>query len=251
LALSRSDIQQIRGLQQKKERMATGLFVAEGVKVVTELVASSMEVTSIYGTDAAMLGEMRGPFVRELISVRELERMSGLNTPNVILATAKIPPPKAIDLTAPLALALDGLRDPGNMGTIIRTAKWFGFGQLICSSDCVDAFAPKVVQGAMGALFHINVIYCDLKQALHDAQMHGYDTWATDLTGASLYASGPTAKTLVVIGNESNGVRPEILTMCMTKVCIPNHETEQKVESLNAATATAIILAELKRPLPR
>lgn len=227
--------------------MATGLFVAEGVKVVMELLASPVQVTGIYCTDERMLDGLPSTFEKTLISERDLERMSGLQTPNTIIATAKMPRPLPIEWNAPLMLALDGIRDPGNMGTIIRTAKWFGLSQILCAPDCVDAYAPKVVQGAMGALFHGHVIYCDLKQALETAHTNGYRTWATDLAGSPLYATIPAERTLVVIGNESHGVRAELLSICQTKVLIPNYETAQQVESLNAATATAIILAEVKR----
>lgn len=173
--------------------------------------------------------------------------MSGLSTPSGVLAIGKIPQNQSLQWKSHTMLALDGIRDPGNLGTIIRTAKWFGIEQILCSSDCVDAFNPKVVQGAMGALFHISMLYCELTKTLAEAQLHGYSVLTATLEGASIYTHSTCGKNILVLGNESHGVSELVRKMCDQQLSIPNFEHEQRVESLNVGIATAILLSELTR----
>lgn len=251
MALSRSDIQQVRALQQKKFRAESGLFVAEGVKVVTELIASPIVVIAVYGTEDALDGLPKGNFTCTTVSQKEMEKMSNLSSPSSLLAIARIPnsmPPK---WNQGLILALDGIRDPGNLGTIIRTAKWFGIEQILCSTDCVDTFNPKVVQGAMGALFHCTVISCDLKEVLCEAKASKFRIVTATLTGERLYDAEFTENSVLVIGSESHGVRQPVREICQLEVMIPNLEPVQRVESLNAGVATAVLLAEITRRLSK
>jgi TrmH family RNA methyltransferase len=241
--LSRTDIQQLRSLQQKKVRTATGLFVAEGVKVVTELVSSPLKVIGVYATKPELLSQLDGDFSKEIISSKEMEKISGLTNPSEILALAQQPKVKPTNYETSLIVALDGIRDPGNMGTIIRTARWFGVTTILCATDCVDAYNPKVVQGAMGALFHTNLHSCNLVDELKEAQLNGFQLITATLSGSNVYNLPQQKKTVLVIGNESHGVSTALQAMSNIQVKIPNYECEQRVESLNAASATAILLS--------
>jgi RNA methyltransferase, TrmH family len=246
LAISRADIQYVRSLGQKKERQAAGCFIAEGVKVVSELIDSPLTVEAVYSMDESFVNGLTGDFRSETVSAKELERMSQLTTPNVTVAIARIPQARQVLWKDDLVLALDGIRDPGNLGTIIRTACWFGVRQILCSHDCVDAFGPKVVQGAMGALFHSSIIPCNLDITLHEAQVQGYRVLCASLNGSPLGGLQISSPTVLVIGSESHGVSAEVQEICDLQVRIPDFGGAQ-VESLNAAVATGILLAEMRK----
>lgn len=244
LTLTAKDIKFIRSLQLKKNRKEHQLFVVEGIKPVQELINSSIEVEAVYSTEI-----FDGiPQEATMIAQKELERISSFKTPNKVLALGKIPEGKSLNWTEPVMLFLDGINDPGNLGTIIRTAKWFGLNTVICSSDCADAFDRKVVQSTMGALFHTNVIYLDAENVLPDAKQHDYTVIGADMVGDSVYNMPITEKTLLVIGSEANGMRTLVKERLDRIISIPNFENNQTVESLNAGVATAIMLSQLKRP---
>jgi len=247
LSVTRNEIQQIRALRERSERKAKGLFVVEGVKVVREMVVSSLTVEAVYATQQDFLNEIDGNFSREMITAKELERMSSFTTPNVVLAVARIPEVREIDWDDDLILALNGIRDPGNMGTMIRTACWFGIRQILCSPDCVDAFSPKVVQGAMGALFHTSIIPCDLKAELAEAKTHGFQVVTATLEGDDLHEAKLTGRNLLVIGSESHGVSSEVREVCDRQLRIPSFGDAKHVESLNAAIAAGILISELRQ----
>jgi TrmH family RNA methyltransferase len=243
LAITAKDIKFIRSLQRKKHRKAHGVFVVEGVKPVQELIQSTVPVEAIYST-----AEFDGiPNDAVSISEKELERISSFKSPNTVLAIAKIPTDAVVNWNQPIILLLDGINDPGNLGTIIRTSKWFGVESVLCSEDCVDAFDRKVVQSTMGALFHSTVIYDDPLQHIETAKTHGYSIIGADMNGQSVYKQKTNQKTLLVIGSEANGFRDEVKERIETFVSIENFESDRKIESLNAAVATAVILSELKR----
>lgn len=218
--------------------------MVEGVKPVTELLDSDVAYDQIYTTEP--LSFLPDDVVT--VSNKELERVSFLKNPNKVLAVAKIPH-SSVDYKNDTALLLDGIKDPGNLGTIIRTAKWFGVSDLICVNDCVDAYDRKVVQSTMGALFHVNVVYEDADTAVANAEENGYIITGTDMGGESVFSSKPESKTMLVVGSESQGMSEQVRGACKKIVSIPNMESEQKVESLNAAISTGIILAELKRKM--
>ncbi len=247
LAVSRSDIQQVKALRLKKERTQCGLFLAEGVKVVSELVASPLSVEAVFSTDSGFLHGLEGGFRKETVSARELERMSALSSPNTALAVARMPIPAQVAFDTELLLALDDIRDPGNLGTIIRTASWFGLRQIVCSPRCVDAFSPKVVQGAMGALFHTSVVYQELPEMLLRAKEAGYRAVTATLHGDTVYGASLEGRHVLVIGSESHGVSAEVLGLCDGQLRIPSFGESAHVESLNAAVATAVLLSEFKR----
>jgi TrmH family RNA methyltransferase len=164
------------------------------------------------------------------------------------LAVARIPEPKQINWNGNLILILDGINDPGNVGTIIRTAKWFGVDTIICSAECADAYDGKVVQSTMGALFHVNLRYEDLMVMMDDCKSNGFRIIGAAMNGESVYDFSNSTKTALVIGSESHGISKGVLEKCDHLVTIPNNETSQKVESLNAGIATSVILSQLTRP---
>jgi len=247
LPISVSYIKHIRSLQQKKFRKESGFFIVEGVKTVQELVNSSTEIEAIYTTeDFDFLNEVNSDLVQS-IKQKELERVSALRSPNKILAVAKIPEPKDIDWNASLILMLDGINDPGNLGTIIRTAKWFGVSTILCSEDCSDAFDRKVVQSTMGALFHVNIRYNDLRMIVEECQKNEFSIIGAAMSGESIYQYPRTTKTVLIIGSESHGISQDLLKKCDATITVPNNEIEQKVESLNAGIATSILLSELTK----
>ncbi|MCF8463489.1 MAG: RNA methyltransferase [Flavobacteriales bacterium] len=235
-------------MQNKKFRKERGMFLVEGVKSVEALIQSPFEIAEIYTTEYLdFLKDVDNSLV-QLIKQNELERISGLRSPNKILAVAKIPKAKPIDWNQNFILILDGINDPGNVGTIIRTAKWFGVDTIICSQECADAYDGKVVQSTMGALFHVNLRYEDLSEIMNDCKSNGFRIMGAAMDGDSVYECSNSTKTALVIGSESHGISKGVLEKCNSLVTIPNNETTQKVESLNAGIATSIILSELTRP---
>lgn len=244
MALSASDIKSIRALQQKKNRIETGLFVVEGPKTVEELIQSELVVQQVYSTESfSFLSDLYDDV--QLINERELERISGLKTPNKVLALAKIPQSGKVDVNQSLIIALDGINDPGNLGTIIRTSKWFGLNTILCSENCADAFDRKVVQSSMGALFHTALHYCSLPETLTELKKNGFIILGAGMSGSELNSIAVPSKTVLVIGSESHGISAEVQSLCDELVTIPNLEKDRKVESLNAGIATSVILYRL------
>jgi len=237
--LSKSQIKLITSLKQKKYRLQHGLFVVEGVKTIKELLKSDFELDMLYSTEAFNIDAKK----EELISEAELNRISFLTTPNKALAIFKIPKPMEVDFDQ-LIVALDDLRDPGNLGTIIRLCDWFGIKNLVCSQETVDCFNPKVVQATMGSITRVNVTYLDLKEFLKQADVTSYGTF---MDGTSVYSTTLSDKGILVLGNEANGISNEIESLISEKLSIPRFGNLQATESLNVATATAIFLSEFKR----
>ncbi|MEE4256345.1 MAG: RNA methyltransferase [Bacteroidales bacterium] len=239
--ISKAQIKQIQSLKQIKFRREYGLFVAEGKKIVEELILSDIHVKEVFGLAEWVEGKQEITGKRNIVvhqvSQKDLERISGLSTPNQALAVCRIPEWHLEHISdTPVQLALDSIRDPGNLGTIIRTADWFGLKEIICSDDCVDAYNPKVVQATMGSIARVKVIYTDLPEYLAGC---GKNVFATILDGDSIFDKSPGAG-VFVIGNESKGIRQEVLQHATNMVSIPSHGG---AESLNASVATGIILA--------
>ncbi|MEN8225484.1 MAG: RNA methyltransferase [Bacteroidota bacterium] len=240
--ISKSQIKLIRSLKQIKFRKEHGLFVVEGPKIVGELPGSTIKVDALYALEDWIEEHQekfkyhKAEIVR--ISSKELGQISNLSTPNQVLAVCRIPDRDIEDITEgdDVLLALDGIRDPGNLGTIIRTADWFGIRNIVCSDDCVDAFNPKVVQSSMGSIGRVKVYYTDLSAFLGQAEQN---IFATVMDGTSIWDSSP-GKGIYVIGNESKGIRPEVLRHAAHKISIP---AGGRAESLNASVAAGIILA--------
>jgi len=239
--LSKNDIKLISSLQQKKYRQKYKLFVAEGVKVIKELLASSFVLKQLYLVDDLFLNVPENK--RMLITEKELKKISQLKTPNKVIGLFEIPEPQAI-LTEGLILALDDINDPGNLGTMIRLCDWFGIDQIICSKDTVDCFNQKVVQATMGSLSRVRIAYVDLFAYLEQAEV---PIFIADMEGENIYKTNLPKSGILVMGNEANGISPAISKLNTTCISIPRFGKVQQTESLNVATATAIILSEFKR----
>lgn len=237
--LSKSQIKLITSLKQKKYRQQYGFFVVEGVKTIKELLQSNLVLYALYTTESFNSNAKD----EVLISETDLKRISFLTTPNKALAVFKIPQPKPVEANG-LMVALDDVRDPGNLGTIIRLCDWFGVKELICSNETVDCFNPKVVQATMGSLTRVNIIYVDLVQFLKDTKLPIYGAF---MDGESVYNKQLPKNGILVMGNEANGVSQEIEKIITDKISIPRFGELQATESLNVATATAILLSEFKR----
>ncbi|MBC8767062.1 RNA methyltransferase [Arenibacter sp. BSSL-BM3] len=236
----KSQIKFIKNLQQKKYRTQNKLFVIEGIKTVKELLESTLKVYKIYVTDSTVLGQ-NDDFV-ELISEGDLKKMSGLSTPNKVLGVFHFPVPEQIDFSD-WVIALDDVRDPGNMGTIIRLCDWFGITNLICSSNSVDCYNPKVLQATMGSISRVNIVYEDLEQIFSQMDIPVYGAF---MDGTVVYKEQFPKKGVLVMGNEANGVSKAIENLVDKKISIPQFGPKT-AESLNVATATAILLNEIRR----
>lgn len=237
--LSKNQIKLITSLKQKKYRQQYGFFVVEGVKTIKELLQSHLKLHALYTTETFHIDAKD----EILISEADLKRISFLTTPNIALAIFKIPQPKPID-TNGLIVALDAVRDPGNLGTIIRLCDWFGVDQLVCSNETVDCFNPKVIQSTMGSITRVNVSYVDLVGFLKDAKLPVFGAF---MEGETVYTKQLPEKGILVMGNEANGVSKDVEAAITEKISIPRFGDLQATESLNVATATAILLSEFRR----
>ncbi len=241
MSLSKNQIKLIQSLRQKKQRTKQQLFVAEGVKVVKELLNSTFTLEALFMTEEVQNEFARWPF--QIISSLELKKVSSLKTPNAVLALFRIPEQQAIK-TEGLIVALDALNDPGNLGTIIRLCDWFGAEQLVCSINTVDCFNEKVVQATMGSLSRVQIHYVDLEPFLKGTKLPVY---CADMVGENVYTSTLPEAGVLVMGNEANGVSEKIRNSCTHQLSIPRFGNSQETESLNVATATAILLSEFRR----
>ncbi|MCP9198458.1 RNA methyltransferase [Gramella sp. GC03-9] len=239
--VSKNQIKLIKSLSQKKFRNKHKLFVVEGIKGIEEFLKSDIELFSLFSsTNSFGVSEDKWTELDE----GSLKKISFLSNPQGGLAIFKIPELEK-KISAGLILALDGVRDPGNLGTIIRLCDWYGIEDLVCSNDTVDCFNPKVVQASMGSLARVNVRYLDLQQFMKDHQE--LPVYGTLLEGQNIYSEELPENGIIVMGNEANGISEEIKALVNKKLNIPQFGKIQKTESLNVATATAIVLSEFKR----
>jgi TrmH family RNA methyltransferase len=228
-------------LHQKKFRFANQLFFAEGVKVIQELLNSNFILEHLYSTEP-LFDEVNINF-KTIISESDLKKISALATPNNCFAVFKIPSVKPI-IEQGLIIALDDIRDPGNLGTILRLCDWFGISQVICSEQTVDIYNPKVVQATMGSISRVNVSYADLNLFLQKTTLPVFGTF---MDGATIYRETLPKEAIIVMGNEANGISESIEKIIKNRLTIPRFGDLQQTESLNVATATAIILSEFRR----
>ena len=244
--LSKSQISFIRSLHQKKYRKEHGLFIVEGIKSIKEFFRSSYQIHTIFYNSEQYNLLPKLPANINLFEVKnaELDKISTLQTPQGFLALVHIPKNRELALTAlknQFTLVLDGVQDPGNMGTIIRTADWFGFKNIICSADCVEVFNPKTVQATMGSLARVNIYEADLPALL---EKNTIPVFGALLDGESIYKTQWGAEGLVILGNEGKGISAEVIKKINKPVTIPRIG---EAESLNVAVSAAIFCAELVR----
>ena len=239
--LSKNQVKFIRSLKKKKFRQANQLFLAEGIKVVEELLSSSFKHHKIYGT-ASYQNPLKVSDL-QIITEKELGMISDFTNPNQVIGIFEIPLEKELQNTG-LTVALDGINDPGNLGTIIRLCDWFGVTQLICSENTVDCFNPKVVQASMGSLTRVAIYYVDLAEYLSKDLRVIYGTF---LDGENIYNTSHEPNSVIVLGNEANGISDSIKALVQKKITIPQFGEQQQTESLNVAMATAIFLSEFRR----
>ncbi|MDN3724527.1 RNA methyltransferase [Aequorivita sp. SDUM287046] len=237
--LSKSQTKLITSLQQKKYREETGLFVAEGPKVIHELLDGGLALHLLFSTVGFEITHKNNLQVTEA----ELKKLSFLKTANTAVAVFEIPKIKLLRDEG-LIIALDAVRDPGNLGTIIRLCDWFGVKQIICSEDTADCYNPKVVQATMGSLARVQVHYLSLMEYLSRTNL---PIFGGAMNGKNVYSEKLPATGILVMGNEANGISEEIIQKITHKITIPRYGNIQKTESLNVATATAILLSEFRR----
>ena len=252
--ISRNKARFIISLQKKKVREEEGLFIIEGDKLVKEflsarvpvktLIANKEFITALPALSKECIEEV------EVASYEELKQVSALKTPHNALAVVHIPERKMNpdDFFDKLCVALDFVQDPGNLGTIIRAAAWFGIGNIVCSNDCVDVYNPKVVQATMGAILQVNVYYSDLKKLASLANEKGVPVFGTLLTGESIYSQKLGTRGIIMLGNESTGLSDELMPFITKKIMIPGvGQARPGIESLNVGMAASVVFSEFFR----
>ncbi|MBO4465139.1 MAG: RNA methyltransferase [Bacteroidales bacterium] len=233
LKLTAAEINAIKALGTKKFRDSEGLFVVEGEKLVAEALASGFKIERILR--------------REEIGEQQMARISALDSPSPVLAVIRKAEPKPAAAGKGLFLALDSVRDPGNLGTIMRIADWFGIDGIFASPDTVDQYNPKVVQASMGAVFRKAVTYCELPALCESFRAAGLPVYGTFLDGSDMYAADLLPEGLIVMGSESFGIGEAVAAHVDARIKIPSYAEGPGAESLNVAVATAVTVAEFKR----
>ena len=239
-SISKGRLKQIKSLQQKKFRDETGFFVIEGVKMVEETMAVIPHLVDccLYTSDYSFQSKSE-LFEMFQVDRKSLEQCSSLKTPNKILAVVKQLPKQ--NVSSKFILALDGIQDPGNLGTILRLADWFGINQIVCSKETVDCYNPKVVQASMGAILRVSVNYCSLKNYLSETKL---PIFGALLEGKNVFKETLTNEGILLMGNEGNGISDDLLKTIQHPLTIPRFG---EAESLNVSVATGILLSEFWR----
>jgi RNA methyltransferase, TrmH family len=258
MKITTAQIKYIQSLQQKKFRDAHGVFLAEGEKIVIELLDSDFQIEMLCALPA-WFDKHKSRIPESLacceLSPKDLDRISKLRTPNQVLAVVKKPARALhmIKFEQDIVLMLDKLQDPGNLGTIIRTADWFGIRHIICSPDTADIYNPKVIQATMGSFIRVKVHYAALPDVLKDLP-EDFPVYGAFLDGTNLFKTSISLPAVLIIGNESQGISQEVASLINRKVMIPGGETgrdsgsEARAESLNAAMAAGIMMAYFRHP---
>jgi TrmH family RNA methyltransferase len=247
--LSKSRLKYIQSLAHKKFREASPEFIIEGPRIVEEFLINRPDlINDIYTLPEWAAGAKRllsSVDPKKIIHVSEMElgKISVLATPNQVFAVVrKLSYPEAPTVNNQFTLVLDNIQDPGNMGTIIRTADWFGISQVVCSNDSAELYNPKVIQSTMGSILRVKVFYMDIENWI--GKLKEIPVYCTALHGKNLFEMEPVKEGLMIIGNESKGVRPSIIQAATEKITIPRFGG---AESLNAAVAAGIVMAQLCR----
>lgn len=254
--LSKNKIKLIKSLDSKKARNESNLFIAEGTKLVTEILNSQLTVNYLVCTQDWFNENKKliepCSWETNIVTQDELSRISYLKTPQPVLCMAEIPNYN-LDLnhlTNNLSLILENVQDPGNLGTIIRIADWFGIEHIICSHNSADVFNPKVVQATMGAICRVKIYYEDINQIAKSIKSLSIPLYGTSLNGENIYNAPMENRGFIVMGNESKGISPELEQLLDKKLIIPYFpETQRRSESLNVAIAAAIVCSEFRRRL--
>lgn len=249
--LSKAEIKRISRYKQSKFRNQDGLFVVEGEKMLEELLDSNYEIATIYATKQ-WIDNNKSKIQQKSISNKimeaseeDLNKITLLSTPNQVYALVEMPQTQSDFQSKGLTILLDGIKDPGNLGTIIRLADWFAIERIICSQDCVDVFNPKTVQSTMGSIFRVKVEYTNLKTYIENLPKD-YPIYGSIVEGGeSIYQKQFSKDAILIIGSESHGISQEIQNYINHKITIPRFRTDNKPESLNASIATAIMISEI------
>jgi TrmH family RNA methyltransferase len=252
--LNKSKLRLIASLQRKKTREEEQLFVIEGDKIVREFLGSEMKIVTLIAKPEFIgsLSDEKLKSAGEVIPVSydELKKASSLKAPHNAMAIVRIP-----QISVPLSVvpgelvaALDFIQDPGNLGTIIRAAAWFGINKIICSENCVDVYNPKVIQATMGAILNVGVFYISLKNYLEEASESKVPVYGTLLEGESVYSTDLGKKGIILLGNESRGISDDLIPYITQRLTIPKFTaSERGLESLNAGMAASIVFSEFAR----
>jgi len=236
--LSKNEVKYIQSLCHKKQRNETGLFIVEGVKLVDELLKSNFKVVKLYALSSWLQQNIQYQFITTEVEPFELEKISTLQTPQQVIAIVQQANTNAISSEwSGITLCLDGIQDPGNLGTIIRIADWFGIQQIICSDNTVEIYNPKVIQSTMGSFLRVRVMYTNLYTFLTETKLPIYGAL---LQGKNVFEIEKPSQAILVIGSEGKGISPEILPFIQHPITIPK---KGGAESLNAAVATGILAA--------
>lgn len=241
--ITRAEILAIKALATKQGREEQGAFIAEGEKLVDEIRRSNLTIRRILQTKPIFAEA-------EMVGTKEMERISQLKTANTVLAVVETPQCdlSAVEPTQNLVLALDRVQNPGNLGTIIRLADWFGISDIVCSEDTADCFNPKVVQATMGAILRVRVHYTDLAAWLAAQRKRNVEVYGTFLEGENLYSASLSSRGVIVMGNEGQGISAPVATSVSNKILIPPYPADRAgSESLNVAIATAVVCGEFRR----
>ncbi len=248
--VSKNLVKYIHSLELKKNRIKDGVFVAETPKIVNDLM-DVMTVNQLIATEEWFNSKGILPRRQDtVVTDKELRKVSFLQHPQQVIGLFDIPH-HVLDLTVfskELCLALDSVRDPGNLGTIIRIADWFGISTLLCSEDTADAFNPKVVQATMGSIAHVNIFYTDLNELLANIP-DNVPVYGTSLNGQNIYGQQLSPSGIIIMGNEGNGISPQIMSKVTKQLFIPSYNENCKADSLNVAIATALTCAEFRKIL--
>jgi TrmH family RNA methyltransferase len=239
-SLSKNQIKLINSLSQKKQRLQLGLFIVEGIKGISEFLNSDYLLDTLYTTK--LVFDAPTDAIHEISEV-ELKKISNLKNPNTALAVFKIP--KQLNSSKKgLIIALDDVRDPGNLGTIIRLCDWYGVKDLVCSLSTVDCYNSKVIQASMGSLTRVNISYLDLENYL---EANNTQVFGTFMDGENIYKTDLPNVGVIILGNEANGISERIQSKIKRQITIPQFGDNNATESLNVANATAIVLSEFRR----
>jgi TrmH family RNA methyltransferase len=241
--ISKANTQLVKGLQDKKQRQKYGHFLVEGEKSIAELLKSKFKVRKVFALESWIRKNNSISSDIQVYSVdeKELRQISSHAAPQEALAIADIPAERPLDLSSGFTLALDEIQDPGNLGTIIRIADWYGIRQIICSKGCTDVYSPKCINSTMGSFLRVNVVYGDIVSL---AEQSGQKLIVSTFDGDNIHKTNLPEKGILVIGNEGHGIQQRIIDKAAYKLTIPRFGS---AESLNAAVSTAILLDNLIR----